>query len=359
MDQTFKYIFLLFCCCAVTSLTNVSNRKIISRLYRILLGFLNAIFILALSSATLSLTICFQNTVLSASINVSCIVIVILRCALLKKINQLKYITALLGEFKVRKAEENILWLKVLIVLTVLSQTFILAYKLSLPKEVMDVSYFLFGYTVQRKLYRDAITILFDINSLFFAFMPLLTFVLFYTAVCHRASSIIQRFGDTLAKKNEFNYEMILHSYTRIKSAVNFIDNKVGFLVFTTVLYSSCILCFALYYVMESSMFTHTLDRLIIFHQIFSTLLMLIIMSISASRVGEASSEISSLALNLPKSKEGSSFYQQRFIMLAEKEITMTVWRIVPIRRSFIFSISGVLFTYTLMFYNMNPYKNK
>ncbi|GFT97539.1 uncharacterized protein TNCV_387041 [Trichonephila clavipes] len=316
-------------------------------------------FILTLSLATLSLSIYSENTVLSASINVSCTIIVILRCALLKKINQLKHIAVLLGEFKVRKAEENIPWLKVLIVLTVMSQAFILAYKLSLPKEDMDVSYFLFGYTVQRKLYRDVITILFDINSLFFGFMPLLTFVLFYTAVCHRASSIIQRFGDTLATKSEFNYEMILHSYTRIKSAVNFIDNKVGFLVFTTVIYSSCIMCFALYYVMESSMLTHALDRLIIFHQIFSTFLMLIVMSISASSVGEASSEISSLALTLPKSKEDSSFYQQRFIILAEKEITMTVWKIVPIRRSFIFSISGVLFTYTLMFNNMNPYKKR
>ncbi|GFR19481.1 hypothetical protein TNCT_301321 [Trichonephila clavata] len=82
-------------------------------------------------------------------------------------------------------------------------------------------------------------------------------------------------------------------------------------------------------------------------------------MSVSASRVGEASSEISSLALTLPKNKENSSSDQQRFIMLAEKEITMTVWKIVPIRRSFIFSISGALFTYTLMFYNMNPYKER
>ncbi|GFU40558.1 hypothetical protein TNCV_3229601 [Trichonephila clavipes] len=61
-------------------------------------------------------------------------------------------------------------------------------------------------------------------------------------------------------------------------------------------------------------------------------------MSITASRVEETSSEISSLALTLPKNKQSCFFDQQRFIMLAEKGIAMTMWKIVPIRRSFIFS---------------------
>ncbi|GFY52849.1 hypothetical protein TNIN_339071 [Trichonephila inaurata madagascariensis] len=151
-----------------------------------------------------------MNTVLSVCTNTLCTLIVILRCTLLKQIKQLKYITVLLEEFKINEATENRLWLKGLIIVTVLSQTVMLGFKLSTPEESIGVSYSLFGYVVERKFYQ-------------------------------------------------------------------------------------------------------------------------------ASRVGEASSEISTLALTLPKNKKNSSFDQQRFIMLAEKEITMTVWKIVPIRRSFIF----------------------
>ncbi|GFY45475.1 uncharacterized protein TNIN_137701 [Trichonephila inaurata madagascariensis] len=298
-----------------------------------------------------------KNTVLSVCYNISGTILIVLRCALLKNLNQLKYITVLLEEFKVNKATENILWLKVLTALTVLLQIAMLAYKLCIRKQLVYVSSFLFGYKVERESYQDVIAILLDINSLFFSFMPLLTFALFYTTVCYRISCIINRFAETLASKSELNYEILLHSYTKMKSAVIYIDNTVGALVFTTVIYSSCVMCFTLYFVLESNLFIDAINRVIVCHLILIIFSLLMVMSVSASKVEETSSEISSLALTLPKNKQSCFFDQQRFILLAEKGIAMTMWKIVPIRRSFIFSISGILFSYTLMFYNMNPLK--
>ncbi|GFT54834.1 hypothetical protein NPIL_440501 [Nephila pilipes] len=59
-------------------------------------------------------------------------------------------------------------------------------------------------------------------------------------------------------------------------------------------------------------------------------------MTSSASLVAEDSNEISFIALTMPENGK-SNFNHQRFIMLAEKEITLTVWKISPIRRNFIF----------------------
>ncbi|GFT97510.1 histone-lysine N-methyltransferase SETMAR [Trichonephila clavipes] len=59
-------------------------------------------------------------------------------------------------------------------------------------------------------------------------------------------------------------------------------------------------------------------------------------MTLSAASIPEASADVGSIALIMPEDKR-SSFNHQRFIMLAEKEITFTVWKLTPIRRNFIF----------------------
>ncbi|GFS64594.1 hypothetical protein TNIN_123571 [Trichonephila inaurata madagascariensis] len=81
-------------------------------------------------------------------------------------------------------------------------------------------------------------------------------------------------------------------------------------------------------------------------------------MTASASMIPEASDEIGFIASTIPEKAGTSTFSLQRFISSAEKEITLTVWKIVPIQRSFIFEITGALFTYTLMFYTLSTNKH-
>ncbi|GIY79906.1 hypothetical protein CDAR_24491 [Caerostris darwini] len=53
--------------------------------------------------------------------------------------------------------------------------------------------------------------------------------------------------------------------------------------------------------------------------------------------VEEASLEVGSQALTVSKIRGKSIFVQQRILMFFRKGITLTVWRIAPIRRSFVF----------------------
>ncbi|GIY39312.1 hypothetical protein CDAR_312531 [Caerostris darwini] len=79
------------------------------------------------------------------------------------------------------------------------------------------------------------------------------------------------------------------------------------------------------------------------------------IMTISASMVEEASSEVHLKCLLTPQISEKSPLSYQRLIMYAEKGIIMTVWGITPMRKNFIFGMLGMSFTYTLLFYGLNP----
>ncbi|GFY53256.1 uncharacterized protein TNIN_378671 [Trichonephila inaurata madagascariensis] len=73
-------------------------------------------------------------------------------------------------------------------------------------------------------------------------------------------------------------------------------------------------------------------------------------MSISASLVCEASQEIGAMAEASFENSQSSRYMQLRFLMSAEKEINLTAWKMVPIRRNFIFATTGALFTYVIMF---------
>ncbi|GFR07175.1 hypothetical protein TNCT_396221 [Trichonephila clavata] len=74
-----------------------------------------------------------------------------------------------------------------------------------------------------------------------------------------------------------------------------------------------------------------------------------------ATSVPEASAEVSSLALTIPEGNETLTFKHQRFIAIMENDLVLTVWKIAPIKRSSIFALAGIIFTYTLMFYTLAP----
>ncbi|GIY43717.1 hypothetical protein CEXT_313561 [Caerostris extrusa] len=59
----------------------------------------------------------------------------------------------------------------------------------------------------------------------------------------------------------------------------------------------------------------------------------------------------------MPEATGNLTFAQQRFLMVSQNGITLTVWRIVPITKSLVFGITGMLLTYTVMLYSLNPVK--
>ncbi|GFS88055.1 hypothetical protein NPIL_480341 [Nephila pilipes] len=73
-------------------------------------------------------------------------------------------------------------------------------------------------------------------------------------------------------------------------------------------------------------------------------------MSISASLVCEASQEIGSMVETSIGVTPRSKYMQLRFLMSAEKEIHLTAWKMIPIRRNFILATTGAIFTYAVLF---------
>ncbi|GFU51189.1 uncharacterized protein NPIL_558271 [Nephila pilipes] len=73
-------------------------------------------------------------------------------------------------------------------------------------------------------------------------------------------------------------------------------------------------------------------------------------MSISAFLVCEASQEIGSMVEASIGVTPRSKYIQLRFLMSAKKEIHLTAWKMIPIRRNFILATTGAIFTYAVLF---------
>ncbi|GFS77485.1 hypothetical protein NPIL_15161 [Nephila pilipes] len=153
-------------------------------------------------------------------------------------------------------------------------------------------------------------------------------------------------------------YEALLCSYAEIKSIIDKIDKEVSLLIFLTIAYNSSGILFSIYFVSRPDQFD---SYQIIANSTYSLIFcgLYIGTTVLASKIPEASAEISLKAWNMPReSKIDSSISQQRFIAFVENEISLTLWRMIPITRNFIFSAIGIALTYTIMYYTLISCRN-
>ncbi|GIY20155.1 hypothetical protein CDAR_580011 [Caerostris darwini] len=251
------------------------------------------------------------------------------------------------------KRRANDLWIKILITISIFCQLIVTVWSICIPEE-LEVYDYLSQYGISKKL----TSIFFEIITSYFDSMPIITFVFFYIIVCNNIRNIIKFIGESRSEKGTIMFERFIASFSAIKTVVDEIDKEVGFLVFAIIAFSSSFTCVSFYIMIDSEIWkTQTFS---IFGILFNSFGLLIAMTVSASMVEENSLEVlrSSTAVLNAKNRN-LSITQYLSYIDAQNGITLTVWRIVPIRRSFIFGMIGVLFTYTTMIYSLSPISSK
>ncbi|GIY75588.1 uncharacterized protein CDAR_175351 [Caerostris darwini] len=306
-------------------------------------------FIFGILGMSFTYTLLFYVLILTVAISIH-------RTVLSVKINKLKNIVNLLNQLKVDKKHMNLLWLKILLYVSIFTQIFLTVLKFAFTTEYQDVSDYFFGYEFSDDLYKRITYILMEVFCHLFQTLSVTAFAIFYTTMCYHIKCIINYFVGTFPSKNTSS-EILLNSYALIKKCVGEIDKEVGPLVFTTIIYNCCIMCITLYTVFDPKMIKEPVLLLQMSCHLIFTLVLFIIMTISASMVADSSSEVRLKSLLTPQIAENSTLSYQRLIMYAEDGVIMTVWGITPMRKNFIFGILGISFTYTLLFYNLNPVK--
>ncbi|GIY94916.1 hypothetical protein CEXT_23301 [Caerostris extrusa] len=168
--------------------------------------------------------------------------------------------------------------------------------------------------------------------------MPIIAFAYFYIAVCIDIKCIIKHIGQSMSKSNVIEAKELLHSYSVVKTTVEQIDKEVSFLVFTTILLHSIYMCFSLYAALDSDGYHGRFQRVLIFNVSFGASSFFIAMTSSAAMIAEQAGELFSSSSIISASNVNVSLLQN-FIVISQQKIALTVWRIIPITRSFYFGI--------------------
>lgn len=195
------------------------------------------------------------------------------------------------------------------------------------------------------------------LHSVYFNFiaqLPMFAFDMFYIIVCCHLRHAIRSFSKDLIEK-ESSYDDHLRSYVSIKSIADFVDDELSiFIVCGTVSTSNMMYYTVTTFLHQAGAHTSLYTAVIIFNFVYR-FVSFIAMTMAASSVSEASAEVCkhAKAQKLDRRNPGSPIEQLKFMICADNEIYLTVWKIVPIRRSFILGAIGAIFTYVFLFDNL------
>lgn len=211
-----------------------------------------------------------------------------------------------------------------------------------------------FGLSFQDEIYNQSANIIFAIYKIIYFTMPIFVFTVFYVIMCFELRAAILNVSNSITLNLDSAHDEARKTYNSIRSIAEFIDQELSFLVFCiTVLFSSYMYDFVV-------LALHAKTFLISTKLTFTTCLFLnslssfLAMAVSASLLGEASLQVGSMVRKAQQASKNQTLAIQKFLLSTEKEINLTVWKIVPIRRNFIIGTIGALFTYVVLFDNLN-----
>ncbi|GFQ86351.1 hypothetical protein TNCT_56441 [Trichonephila clavata] len=157
-----------------------------------------------------------------------------------------------------------------------------------------------------------------------------------------------------LSRRKVPDYAGLLLTYSTIMSIIRNIDKEISVFVFITTICNFCTMMISLNAVFDPQTFVDVSELIAASIFCVSIFFLFMVLFSAASKVAEASYEVGFKVWTMPESGGISMIHQQRFIMLAEKEIALTLWGITPIKRSLACGMIGMTFTYALTFYNLN-----
>ncbi|GFQ80643.1 uncharacterized protein TNCT_176881 [Trichonephila clavata] len=205
-----------------------------------------------------------------------------------------------------------------------------------------------FGYEFHQIL-TVILIILFLISLFEFLMLPLSAFSIYYTFLCLNLRSIIKQFQESLGVLLKFKPEYTLKLYLSIKELVENVDSDLSLLMFTTSLYNASTMYFGVTVWLHSDEYDMLSSLSSIWILLTLSYTAFICMGISGSLVHETASDLYTEAEKRLSNGNRPPEALRQFLKVAEKGLYLTVWRIVPIKRSFILGTIGTIFTYCIL----------
>ncbi|GFY43728.1 uncharacterized protein TNIN_214301 [Trichonephila inaurata madagascariensis] len=182
--------------------------------------------------------------------------------------------------------------------------------------------------------------------------LPIGIFSTFYAVLCYHLYDVVKNFLKYLDETTINDNDVILKQYLSIRKLVLEADSELSLLMFMSSLFYACAMYFGIASILHSEDYTSSgsyLSLVTIWLVFIASNTAFVVMAIFGSLVWETSTDIWEKAQELMNTEQNPTFSQKRFLAVSEKGLTMTAWKITPVKRSFILATMGTIFTYCIL----------
>lgn len=207
------------------------------------------------------------------------------------------------------------------------------------------IKHLLLGHKIENNIFRCLFAFFYSLCSCTFLQAPLSIFAIYYAILCYEIKNRIQDYERVIKTSHTCKYNELSDIYCQIRLNVKFIDSKVGFLVFISFIFNSMLMFLGI-----SALLYQNKNPINLVLNLAYCLIMLsnfLIQVLCASLVNDASLSVRDQAKAI---KNGNTSAYLRLILTCQDEISLTLWGITRMKRSFIFGTIGTIFTYSLLF---------
>ncbi|GFT98426.1 uncharacterized protein NPIL_547491 [Nephila pilipes] len=186
--------------------------------------------------------------------------------------------------------------------------------------------------------------------------LPVSIFAIFYSVLCYHLYDVVKNFSKYLEENTVIDYDGILKQYLSIRKLVLEADSELSILMFSSSLFYACAMYFGITLILHSKDYTSSgsyLPLVSIWLVFVASYTAFVMMAAAGSLVYEASTDIWEKAQELMNTEQNPTFSQKRFLAITEKYLTLTAWRITPVKRSFILATLGTILTYCILLDNI------
>lgn len=353
MNYSYTFIFVLFGICAIWPISSRGTKK--SKLfYSFILYFANAqallinvFYIMFCILRNRSLNVPFA---LKLAEFIENSVVFVIRLSFFRKIRDFKKIVKIVKRFGVK--EDRKICVTMLVGFSVIMHTIKFVTMVELAE--IDAPKVLPGRFITAMKTSgtfEIISMYIAFNMAFFIEMPYNAFVLFFLIVSLDLKNEMKHFLK-LMRSGSVDWKNLLRSYNFLKIIIIFIDDKVSFFVLCEIFLSWLIMFFIVTLVLRFESFENTTTFLLKLYSVLLTVNIVttfFIITTCACSVSEAYAKIwIKLRSNILLSD--IHFVRNYHFDCVDKEVSFTLWKIVPINRPFVFRSFGLILTYVMLF---------
>ncbi|KAG8195854.1 hypothetical protein JTE90_008546 [Oedothorax gibbosus] len=285
----------------------------------------------------------YGNPVANTAAN---IIKLIYRCFIHLKWKRLVKICSLMSSFRIKEDRKYRIWICIYVIINI-AMGVPLAYLDVKILSATGIPYRHYGISRENNTLYVMAAVLHSTFFYFFSWIMMIAFDLFYLIVCDHMKRMIKNFSAGLGLKNR-DYNTLLHSYAEIKSTIVYIDSELSLFMFLKTILTSVMMYYTVSALVHADLVKnpmHTVQKQVLF--VYSLASFVVVVT-AASAVSEASLEVRQLT-QAQKLDKPNVFEQQKFQACAESEICLTVWKIVPLSRSFALGTISAIFTYAIL----------